>query len=542
MQTPLLGLHHITAIVNDPQENVDFYSQVLGLRLVKQTVNFDDPYTYHLYFGDNNANPGTIMTFFIWPDAVPTSHGSDEISSLAFRVPQGAFSFWQEHLSFHQWRFSDPEERFGHQVMMFYDPAGLLIELVEEPITDPKGSFDEIVPAHAAIQGLYGVTLTVRNAQASASFLEQQLGLQLLGSEGNQTRYLFEQEGETAAVTLVERPELSRGRQGSGTIHHLAWRVNDRAALEAWQEQLRALGLNVTPVRDRFYFESIYFREANGILFEFATDGPGFTRNEALDELGSSLVLPPWFEPQRDQIERRLPPFQAPTSKQEASKQVRKVTEMPTPNLSFIHQYVAPQSPDAPTLLLLHGTGGNEHDLLAIGKMIHPQAGLLSPRGQVLEHGMPRFFRRLAEGVFDLDDLRRRTEDMANFVSSASKAYNFDPSKVIAVGYSNGANIAASLMLLRPTILAGAILFHAMVPLVPDHLPDLGRVPVFMGAGEYDALIPRRETERLATLLQQAGAVVELFWQPSGHGLNQNEIDAATNWLSHVQRVAPNQI
>lgn len=201
-----------------------------------------------------------------------------------------------------------------------------------------------------------------------------------------------------------------------------------------------------------------------------------------------------------------------------------------------MHQFIPAQTADAPTLLLLHGTGGDEHDLLDLGRTLYPQAALLSPRGQVLENGMPRFFRRLAEGVFDLDDLRRRTHDLAAFVAAANEAYHFDPRQVIAVGYSNGANIAASLLLLHPDMLAGAVLFHVMVPIVPEELPDLRGVPVFMGAGQFDPLIPPPQTEQLALLLEQAGADVTLHWEPASHALNHSEVQAATAWLrAHIR-------
>jgi phospholipase/carboxylesterase/glyoxalase family protein len=183
-------------------------------------------------------------------------------------------------------------------------------------------------------------------------------------------------------------------------------------------------------------------------------------------------------------------------------------------------------------VLLLHGTGGNEGDLLDLGRRLYPGAALLSPRGPVLENGMPRFFRRLAEGVFDLDDLRQRTHDLADFVAAASDSYHFDPQRVIAVGYSNGANIAASVLLLRPETLAGAVLFHAMVPLVPEQLPDLGAVPVFLGAGWADPMIPAPQTEALAEFLRRAGAQVELRWEPGGHTLTRAEVDAAKVWLA----------
>lgn len=206
-----------------------------------------------------------------------------------------------------------------------------------------------------------------------------------------------------------------------------------------------------------------------------------------------------------------------------------------TADLDFIHRFIPATSNGLPTLLLLHGTGGNEDDLLDIGSAIMPGAALLSPRGKVLENGMARFFRRLAEGVFDLEDLRRRTAELAEFVAAAAKAYGLDSSRVVSVGYSNGANIAASLLLLRPAVLAAAILLHAMVPLVPEPLPDLQGRPVYLSAGRLDTMIPPRETERLAKLLESAGAGVTLAWQPGGHGLAPGEVDSARAWFQALE-------
>jgi predicted esterase len=207
----------------------------------------------------------------------------------------------------------------------------------------------------------------------------------------------------------------------------------------------------------------------------------------------------------------------------------------PSADLDFIHRFVPAASKGLPTLLLLHGTGGNEDDLLDIGSRLVPGAALLSPRGKVLENGMARFFRRLAEGVFDLEDLRRRTEELAAFVGAAVNAYDLDRSRVVSVGYSNGANIAASLLLLRPAVLSAAILLHAMVPLVPDPLPDLEGRPVYLSAGRLDTMIPPRETERLAKLLESAGARVTLAWQPGGHGLAPGELESARAWFQALE-------
>jgi len=201
------------------------------------------------------------------------------------------------------------------------------------------------------------------------------------------------------------------------------------------------------------------------------------------------------------------------------------------PGLGFEHMFAAPTAPDAPTLLLLHGTGGTEHDLLPLAESIAPGAGVLSPRGKVLERGMPRFFRRLAEGVFDLEDLRFRTHELAGFLEAASRHYGFDRARVVAVGFSNGANIAASTLLLEPAVLAAAILFRAMVPLVPDPLPSLQGTPVFMSNGRTDSLIPAAGAEQLADLLRQSGASVTLQWQPGGHQLTRQDVTQAQEWL-----------
>jgi predicted esterase len=199
-------------------------------------------------------------------------------------------------------------------------------------------------------------------------------------------------------------------------------------------------------------------------------------------------------------------------------------------DLGFIHHFI-PGKPGGPTLLLLHGTGGDENDLVDLGRMLAPGAAILSPRGKVLEGTMPRFFRRLAQGVFDLEDVRRRANELADFVGAAADRYGFDRTRVAAVGYSNGANIAAAMLLLRPTVLAGAVLLHAMVPIVPDQLPDLSVMPVFLSGGKSDTMISPQETGQLEELLESAGAALTVSWQPGGHSLTETELKAAKEWL-----------
>lgn len=202
-------------------------------------------------------------------------------------------------------------------------------------------------------------------------------------------------------------------------------------------------------------------------------------------------------------------------------------------SLDFVHRFIpAPSGSTAPTLLLLHGTGGDENDLIPLGRDLDPTAALLSPRGKILENGMPRFFRRLAEGVFDEEDLIRRAHELADFVGAAATHYQFDPQRVIAVGFSNGANIAAAILFLRPEVLAGAVLFRAMVPIVPPVLPDLAHARVLLSSGKQDPIVPAENAERLAALLRKAGATVTLRFQPMGHALGLGDINAAQEWLT----------
>jgi glyoxalase family protein len=315
MAPSLLGLHHVTAIVDDPQENVDFYTNMLGLRLVKQTVNFDDPYTYHLYYGDEAGRPGTIITFFPWPSGRRGSRGTGQISAMAFAVPDGSLPFWQERLAQQGIRFGGPEQRHGGPeqrhgapALSLYDPAGLLLELVEQPVEDRRaGERAHATPPGTAIQRLLGVTLTIARGAETTAFLQEQLGFRPV--DDGATRFALADGNDLVYVDLIDRPDVPRGEIAAGSVHHVAWRVADDEALLAWQGALAKGGANVTDVRDRQYFHSIYFREPSGVLFELATDPPGFAADEAPDALGSALKLPPWLEEQRANIERHLPPL-----------------------------------------------------------------------------------------------------------------------------------------------------------------------------------------------------------------------------------------
>ena len=331
-----------------------------------------------------------------------------------------------------------------------------------------------------------------------------------------------------------------RGVGGAGTVHHVAWSVADDATQLVVRERVHTAGLNPTPVIDRNYFHSVYFHEPGGVLFELATNPPGFTIDEPLERLGERLMLPAQYEPRRAEIEAVLPQIHLPVPVSDASffADITGPEDVSGDALGFVHRYIPPiagaELAGSTTLLLLHGTGGDEEDLLPLGRALFQGAGMLSPRGKVLEGGAPRFFRRLREGVFDQEDLARRTEELADFVKAAAKTYNLDPNGIVAVGFSNGANIAASMLLRRPGLLRGAVLLSPMVPFEPASAPDLTGTTVFIGAGRADRIALPVQAERLAELLRQAGANVTLHWEAGGHALTDSEVRAAREWLAQL--------
>jgi glyoxalase family protein len=307
------GIHHVTAIAGDPQENVDFYSGVLGLRLVKKTVNFDDPGSYHLYYGDAAGNPGTIMTFFSWPGASRGRIGTGQVSATSFAVPEDSLAYWTGRLVERGVRFEQPAKRFDETVLAFDDPDGLAVEIVARPEGDGGEAWEQgPVPAEHAIRGISGVALSEHSGEVTGDLLANFLGFERIEEEhGGRARYLTAGSGGSFADVL-KRPEGPAGRTAVGTVHHVAWRAPDEETQEAWREEISGRGLRVTPVLDRQYFRSIYFREPGGVLFEIATDPPGFAVDEDEEHLGENLMLPPWLEKDRERIERVLPPVHLP--------------------------------------------------------------------------------------------------------------------------------------------------------------------------------------------------------------------------------------
>ncbi len=304
----ILGIHHVTAIASDPQRNLDFYTGVLGLRLVKLTVNFDDPGAYHLYYGDEAGHPGTILTFFAWPGAPHGRRGTQQ-ATTSFSIPENALGYWMERFKVRGVAFEKPIVRPDEEALVFFDPDGLQLELVAHDAAEARDPWrDGPVPGEHAIRGFHSVTLLEQLYERTASLLTETLGFHFAQESGERLRYEVNHGGIGAMVDVLRQPREMPGRVAVGSVHHVAWRTPDDEQQLAWRREIDHAGLDVTQVMDRQYFHSIYFREPGGVLFEIATDPPGFAVDETLEQLGTQLKLPPWLEPMRADIERGLPP------------------------------------------------------------------------------------------------------------------------------------------------------------------------------------------------------------------------------------------
>ncbi len=308
MEQKILGIHHITAIAGEAQANYDFYTKLLGLRFVKKTVNFDDPGTYHFYYGDGQGSPGTILTFFPWKNVRKGSNGTGMATEIGYAVNKDSLDFWVNRFKEYNLKIDEPIVRFGESTLAFSDPDGLRLRLIASATPDNRTPWEtkDITSANA-VKGFHSVTLTVRNNRPTAVVLTEILGYRLLSQEGNVFRYVTDAVESASIVDIIEEPESKPGLNAGGTNHHVAFRVKNEEVLMAYREKVLSKGFQITPKIDRNYFYSLYFREPGGVLFEIATDNPGFDVDEPAEELGTHLKLPVQYETQRAEIEKILP-------------------------------------------------------------------------------------------------------------------------------------------------------------------------------------------------------------------------------------------
>ncbi|MGN8069434.1 ring-cleaving dioxygenase [Mucilaginibacter sp. SG564] len=308
MENTINGIHHITAIAGNAKKNYDFYTRVLGLRLVKKTVNFDDPQTYHLYYGDKFGTPGTILTFFPWEGITAGRRGARQATEIGYSVPEGSLDFWLKRLDANNVLYNKPAEKFGEQYLTLLDPDGLKLELIVPKTADNRLPWETAeVKTENATRGFHNITITTNKMDATAKILTDVFGYKLLEQHVNRFRFVTDAVDNAAIVDLVEVAGEVAGHVAGGSVHHVAFRVKNEEILMQYREKIAALGLHITDKIDRNYFYSLYFREPGGVLFELATDNPGFSVDEPVDQLGSGLKLPAQYENIREDLEKSLP-------------------------------------------------------------------------------------------------------------------------------------------------------------------------------------------------------------------------------------------
>lgn len=500
------GLHHVTGITADVQANVDFYVGFLGLRLVKQTGGYADAEQLHLLYGDSVGSPGSLLTFLVWEATGRGRTGIGQVSEVALAVSRRSVGDWLTKALAADVPFEGPSREFGEPVLRLKDPDGLIVKLVGIDLATAA-------PLPDGPTRLRGVTILTDKATETAQFLTR-FGYRPIQRDGVTQRMV----SDTDIVDVREVSGFVPSVPGAGVPDHVAFRAPDAEAVRSMRLSLKDYG--PTEVHDRKYFLSLYVRDPAGILIEYATDEPGMTVDEAPDKLGQTLFLPPQDVDRAEDLRAMLPQFAMPGEER-----------FPARKLPFIHRFNRPERPDGTTLVLLHGTGGSEADLMPLARRIAPHARLLGVRGRATEEGANRWFRRIDRTTFDQVDLLNEAEAFAAFVEGAVTGYGLDSKRLAFLGYSNGANFLAAFIQLHPSIVRRAVLLRGF-PAAENLLnADISATRVLMLAGRDDPNGRRAST--LVADLRARGAKVEFRTLPVGHELTSADVTDAAEWLRH---------
>lgn len=501
------GVHHITAITAGVQANVDFYAGFLGLRLVKQTAGFADGEQLHLFYGDAAGSPGSLISFLVWEAGARGRTGHGQIFEFALAVPAASIGDWLARALKAQVPVQGPAREFGEPVLRLRDPDGIIVKLVgiDLPATAPLP--DPIAPTR-----LRAVTLLSETPEATAAFLAR-FGYREGQVDGAVTRMVSDRD----VIDLRDGRGFVPALPGTGMIDHVAFRAPDADAV---REMRLALGTaqGLTEVHDRRYFLSLYVREPGGHLIEYATDGPGLAVDEPPEALGQSLMFPPHDAARAQDLRVMLPQFAPPGAER-----------MPMRDLPFIHRFHTPENPDGSVIVLLHGTGGNESDLMPLAHRIAPRATLLGVRGRATEEGINRWFRRFDAVTYDQADIRSEAAAFNGFMDAAIQSYGLDAGRISFLGYSNGANLLGALMLLHPGLVRRAILLRGIAVLDDAPAPDLTGADILLLSGADDPFA--RMAPGLEASLRRAGATLDARTVPTGHDLGASDLEAAQGWL-----------
>ncbi|TIO52146.1 MAG: ring-cleaving dioxygenase [Mesorhizobium sp.] len=501
------GIHHVTLITRNVQANVDFYVGFLGLRLVKRTGGYEDAEQLHLFYGDRLGSPGSLVTFLVWEDGAPGRVGNGQVLEIGFAIPPASLGEWMTRALRYGVAADGPAHEFGEAVLRLKDPDGFIVKLVASdiPASHPWGNL-EIAPRR-----LRALTILSEVPEETAAFIER-FGYQRGPSRGNITRLL----SATDAVDIRDGSGYVPGVPGTGTADHVAFRAPDTTAIGVLRTQLSKLNSSPTNVHDRRYFTSLYVREPGGTLLEVATDGPGLAVDEAPEQLGTTLMLPPTDKDRAHDLQIMLPQFAMPGE-----------PRLPRRDLPFVHRFYTPEDPDGSTIVVLHGSGGTEADLMPLAHRVAPRATLVGVRGRSHEESRARWFRRLTATTFDQADIKAEAEAFAAFVEGAITGYGLKPARMTFLGFSNGANFAAAVIGLQPGVISRAILLRAIPVLETLPAADLTDVDVLMVSGSRD---PLGDGSRLANWFAASGAMLHLHTIEAAHELVPEDAVVAREW------------
>ncbi len=498
------GLHHVTGITADVQANVDFYVGFLGLKLVKRTAGYADAEQLHLIYGDGLGSPGSLLTFLVWEATGRGRTGIGQVSEVALAISPASVGDWLTKALAANVPVDGPSREFGEPVLRLKDPDGMIVKLVGADLATSA-------PLPDAPSRLRGVTLLTDKAGETAAFVAR-FGYRHAQRTGLTRRMV----SDTDVVDVREVAGFVPSVPGAGVPDHLAFRASDADAVRSMRLSLQDHG--PTEVHDRKYFLSLYARDPAGILMEFATEGPGLTVDEAPDALGRTLFLPPHETDRVDNLRALLPQFALPGEER-----------FPVRALPFIHRFNRPKRQDGTTLVLLHGAGGNEADLMPIAHRIAPHATLLGVRGRAAEDGTNRWFRRIDAGMVDPADLHREAEAFAAFVDGAVTGYRLDADRLAFLGYSNGASLLAAVIQSHPGVVRRAIMLRGIQVWENPKAADLSKTSVLMLDGRDDPFV--RTASTLADDMRAHGASVEVRTLSAGHDLSGTDVTEAARWL-----------
>jgi len=502
------GIHHVTAITRNVQKNVDFYAGFLGLKLVKQTGGYEDGEQLHLFYGDRLGSPGSLVTFLVWEAGATGRVGLGQVSEIAFAVPPDSIGDWLQRALAAGVPFTGPSREFGEPVLRLKDPDGIIVKLVGIDMPAAAPLPDPIAPTR-----IRSITILTEDADRVAEFASR-FGYRELVREAPFIRMA----SDSDVIDLRQSAGFVPGVPGAGVFDHVAYRAPDVDAVRQMRLDLRDHD-GATNVHDRKYFLSLYVREPTGVLFEYATDAPGFAVDEDAEHLGETLMIPPRDAARANDLRVVLPQFALPGK-----------DRWPERDLPFVHRFHTPSDPDGSVLVLLHGTGGDEAQLMPFAARLNPRATLLGVRGRAAEEGSLRWFRRFDMATFDQKDIAAEAEAFAAFVDGAVTGYALDPARMTFIGYSNGANLLAALMRLDPGVVRRAILLRPVEVLENGPVPDLSDTHVLLMSGKNDIFGAR--TAPLVEALRACHVDLDLQVVDSGHELSSLDEPIAQLWLT----------